>query len=186
MSPAAAAPASLVVTDLAISETPIAGGTGQLTVKAQNTGALAAAEETIDVALPGRVTVTGIVAGDTPLCAADDGGLTCKLPPLAAEESRTLAITLAVPSTTVEEPGTATVTIGDGPDHSDSVELTVDSGISALTTTAANPIYTGTTTTLRIDVASRVEKPGPLCASGIPVSERGRPTRTERPSTPCM
>ena len=154
----AAAPANLVVTELAISEDLIAGGSGQLTVNVQNTGALTSAEEKIDVALPDGLDVTSIVAGGTQLCIALDGRPSCELPPLAAGESRTLVITLAVPATTETGPGTAIVTIGDStdPDSSDSVELTVNSGISALTTTATNPLYTGTTTTLQIDVESTV------------------------------
>ena len=160
----AAAPANLEVTGLTVSQPPIAGGNGELTVEVANTGALPSPEQSIVVGLPldSGITVTRITDGKSELCGRNEAGITCALPALEAGEARTLVITMAVPTTTVSKPGTATVTIGDGPANSDSVRLTVDSGITALTTSAKNPLYTGSTTTLPIEVESRIEKPGPI------------------------
>ncbi len=171
----AAAPANLEVTGLTTSQPLTAGGTGQLTVTVKNTGELPSADEAIDVDLPQGITVTGLTADGSQLCTISDGRVICEdLPSLDAGQSRTLVITLAVASATTSEPepGYATVTIGDGPVKSSSTPLTVGSAITSLSSDAKNPLFTGSTTTLRIKVAATVEEPGPITfiATGTGVS----------------
>ncbi len=154
-------PANLQLSPLTIAEPLIAGGGGQLALTVQNTGGLSSTPQSIDALLPDGVTVTGVTAGKTLIC--EGLGAACLLPEIGTGESVSLVFDLHVCRCVIAHPfPRATVIIGGITGETASTQLTVGSGISALTTVPDGPFVAGSKNPLTVTatVVKGVTNPG--------------------------
>jgi RNA polymerase sigma factor (sigma-70 family) len=154
-------PADLQLSPLTIAEPLIAGGGGQLALTVQNTGGLSSTPQSIDASLPDGVTVAGVTAGNTLICKGLGGA--CLLPEIGPGESVSLVVDLHVCRCVIAHPfPPATVIIGGITGETASTQLTVGSGIAALTTVPDGPFVAGSRNPLTVTatVVKGVTNPG--------------------------
>ena len=157
-----AAKPSLRVEKLGIATPLLAGGTGALTVQVSNIGGQPATVQSIEVDLPNGVALTDMTVGSSSICTPVlDGTPTCLLPEIDPDESITVVLNLTVQPAVTAQPGDATVIV---PGDDDSIQLEVDSGISALVAAQRGPLTAGSTVELAVtpQLLDNVTAAGPV------------------------
>ncbi len=182
-------PADLVVSDLAVTQSPTAGGTAQFQLTVTNVGGAVSERQRVSVdALPKGTTLVGLQVGDT-ACPVDGGE--CLLPALPGRSDPNQPLLVPVTVTLAVDPGGAagalTVGVGRTPR---TLAVTVDAAEATLFATGKEPLRAGSTSSwaLRASVGDPWPITLPIDADGIAISaypDTCGPVEAQVPSIAC-